>query len=305
MNKIPKVSVIIPTYNRADLLPRAIDSVLNQTYQDFELIIVNDGSIDNTEDIVKRFQKKDKRIQYIKYDKNRGPSEARNTGMKIAKGKYVAFLDSDDEWLENKLEKQLDVFKNPQINVVTCWAYWVNEIKNKTSIYTVPYFDDPLPYILKENYILSSPSGVILKKNVIEKIGFFDSSLRIAQDWDYWMRIIENGYNFYVIPQPLLKYFFRKENLTNSTSNFEKAQNIEKIFQKHKQYYKKYSYIYALKLREVGHLFCLGGDLKNGRKYLQEAIFHNNYKAIFNIFISLFGKNFYSLFFSFLNKLKK
>jgi glycosyltransferase involved in cell wall biosynthesis len=306
MEKInnPEVSIIIPAYNASLYLQRAIESVLKQTFENFELIIVNDGSIDNTEDIVKRFQKKDKRIRYIQHDKNRGSSEARNTGIKTAKGKYVAFLDSDDEWLENKLEKQLEVFKNPQINVVTCWAYWVDEIKNKTSIYAVPYFDDSLPYILRENYLLSNPSGVVLKKSVIKKVGLFDNSLIFVEDWDYWIRIIENGYNFYVISQPLLKYFFSKGNLTNTLLILKKAQNIEKILQKHKQYYKKYSYIYALKLRELGHLFCLGGDLKNGRKYLQKAIFHNSYKAILNFFISLFGKNFYLLFFSFLNKIK-
>ena len=96
--KNPTVSVIIPTYNRAHLVGRAIKSVLNQTYRDFEIIVVDDGSTDNTKDIIKEFQKKDKRIKYIPYEKNKGGSAARNTGIKAAKGEYIAFLDSDDEW---------------------------------------------------------------------------------------------------------------------------------------------------------------------------------------------------------------
>jgi len=97
MNKNPKVSVIIPTYNRAHLIGRAIQSVLNQTYQDFELIVVDDGSTDNTNEVIKEFSQKDKRILYIKHDKNKGGSAARNTGIKAARGEYIAFQDSDDE----------------------------------------------------------------------------------------------------------------------------------------------------------------------------------------------------------------
>jgi len=93
--KNPTVSVIIPTYNRAHTIGRAIKSVLNQTYQDFEIIVVDDGSTDNTEEVVKSFR--DKRIRYIQHKKNKGAAAARNTGIKSAKGKYIAFQDSDDD----------------------------------------------------------------------------------------------------------------------------------------------------------------------------------------------------------------
>lgn len=102
--KIPTVSVVIPTYNRAHLVGRAIQSVLNQTYQDFEIIVVDDGSTDNTEEVVKSFN--DPRIRYIRHDQNRGGSAARNTGIKMARGEYIAFQDSDDEWLPEKLESR-------------------------------------------------------------------------------------------------------------------------------------------------------------------------------------------------------
>ena len=109
--KNPTVSIIIPTYNRAHLIGRAIQSVLNQTYQNFEIIVVDDGSTDNTEEMIKEFQKHDKRIKYIRHEKNRGGAAARNTGIKVARGEYIAFQDSDDEWLPEKLEKQMDVFQ--------------------------------------------------------------------------------------------------------------------------------------------------------------------------------------------------
>src|SRR4030043_1337098 len=109
MNKAaPTVSVIIPTYNRAHLVGRSIRSVLNQTYQDLEVIVVDDGSKDNTAEIVRGIT--DPRIVFLKHEKNRGVSAARNTGLKAARGKYIAFQDSDDEWLPQKLEKQLELF---------------------------------------------------------------------------------------------------------------------------------------------------------------------------------------------------
>ncbi len=100
----PTVSVVIPTYNRAHLVGRAIQSVLNQTYHDFEIIIVDDGSIDNTEDVVKSLN--DPSIRYTRHDQNRGGSAARNTGIKMARGEYVAFQDSDDEYLPEKVESR-------------------------------------------------------------------------------------------------------------------------------------------------------------------------------------------------------
>jgi glycosyltransferase involved in cell wall biosynthesis len=103
----PKVSVIIPTYNRANLLPRAIKSVLNQTFQDFELIVVDDGSTDNTRKVVEEFQKGDSRVKYF-YKENGGPGSARNFGLKNAKGNFVIFLDSDDMFLPYILEEEIE-----------------------------------------------------------------------------------------------------------------------------------------------------------------------------------------------------
>jgi glycosyltransferase involved in cell wall biosynthesis len=99
------ISVIIPVYNRTDLLPRAVNSVLNQTYDNLEIIVVDDGSTEDIEGVLDKFD--DVRIHYIRHEANRGVAAARNTGMRFAHGEYVAFLDSDDEWFERKIERQL------------------------------------------------------------------------------------------------------------------------------------------------------------------------------------------------------
>jgi glycosyltransferase involved in cell wall biosynthesis len=114
----PTVSIIIPTYNRSRLLARAVKSVLNQTYQNFELIIVDDASTDNTEEVVGSFN--DERIKYVRHEKNKGEAVARNTGIKAARGEYIASHDSDDEWLHEKLAKRIRAFENcsPEIGVV-------------------------------------------------------------------------------------------------------------------------------------------------------------------------------------------
>ena len=132
MVRNPIVSVIIPTYNRAHLIDKAIKSVLNQTYQDFEIIVVDDGSTDNTNEVLKNFT--DSRIHYIFHTSNLGVSAARNTGIKTSQGEYIALLDSDDDWLPEKLDKQVDVLQNESSEVGK------DIYPKKTVIFTRIYF---------------------------------------------------------------------------------------------------------------------------------------------------------------------
>ncbi|MGC8603005.1 MAG: glycosyltransferase family 2 protein, partial [Desulfomonilaceae bacterium] len=111
------VSVIIPTYNRAHLIERAVNSVLEQTYDKLEIIVVDDGSTDNTGNVLSQLQDGDSRVRYIRHETNKGSQSARNTGIRNARGDYVAFLDSDDEWLPYKLEKQIPLFQNTERNI--------------------------------------------------------------------------------------------------------------------------------------------------------------------------------------------
>lgn len=164
MNKVPTVSIIIPTYNRAHLIERAIESVLHQTYQDFELIIIDDGSTDNTDDIINKFQKKDDRIIYLKHDRNKGGSAARNTGIKASRGEYIAFLDSDDEWLPEKLEKQMDFFESNNYGFIYCNMIIEDKIDNTKKNLKINIKDDIFIDLLKIGSGICTSALLVKKK---------------------------------------------------------------------------------------------------------------------------------------------
>ena len=178
MNKDILISIIVPTYNRANLIGRAIKSILNQTYQNFEIIVVDDGSQDNTEETVKIFG--DRRIIYLKHKTNKGAGTARNTGIKTAKSEYIAFLDSDDEWLPKKIEKQIRKIKEASVNVgVIYTGYWII-MDNKKLLGKIPkkrgnIFEDEL----FEDQV-SPTSCVLVKRECFEKAGFFDEEPGLA-----------------------------------------------------------------------------------------------------------------------------
>jgi glycosyltransferase involved in cell wall biosynthesis len=194
----PKVSVIIPTYNYAHFLPEALNSVLDQTYKNFEVIIVDDGSTDNTKDVLKSFLN-DQRIRYI-YQENSGLPATRNRGIKESKGQFVAFLDSDDVWLPAKLEKQILLFDNDEeIVLVYCGAEFIDVDGERIPdpgykpIPGATYKD-----LLYVNWVIGSGSSVLIRKSVFGEAGFFDESLTGLDDIDMWIRILRNRKSDYV-----------------------------------------------------------------------------------------------------------
>lgn len=216
---MPIVSVIIPTYNRADLVGRAIQSVLNQTYQDFEIIIIDDASTDNTDKIMILLN--DKKIKYIKNKKNVGGSESRNIGIKNAKGKYIAFLDSDDEWMPTKLEKQLRKINESSVFAKIIYAgYWV--VKNDIlELGQIPSRKGNIHKDLLYQDYVSPTSTIFLKKNCFEKAGYFNPVLNARQDYDMWLRL-SCHYNFDYVKEPLVKLFVTENCITrNIKSRFE------------------------------------------------------------------------------------
>jgi len=179
------ISIIIPTYNRSKRLKDAIESVRTQTYVNWELIVVDDGSTDNTEEVVRSFD--DCRIHYIKQD-NRGVSAARNTGIAKAHGKLIAFLDSDDRWEPSKLEVQKDFFDlNPDSYLCQTEEIW---IRNGVRVNPKKKHAKPSGWIFKECMPLCcvSPSAVMMKRDVFDTIGMFDESLLSCEDYDLWLR---------------------------------------------------------------------------------------------------------------------
>jgi glycosyltransferase involved in cell wall biosynthesis len=192
-------SIIIPTFNRASLVKEAIESVLAQTNQQFELIVVDDGSTDNTSEILSSFEG---RIQTIQM-RHTGPSAARNRGIREARGDFIAFLDSDDLWLPEKLKKQIDFFENrPEVLICQTEETWirngvrVNPLKKHTK-YSGWIFCQCLPLCIV------SPSSVMLHRRVLEKVGLFDEGLLACEDYDLWLRIASR-YPIYLIKERLI-----------------------------------------------------------------------------------------------------
>ncbi len=195
----PAVSVIIPTYNRALWLTDAINSVLNQSYQDFELIVIDDGSTDRTREIVATYSD---RIQYL-YRSNRGPSAARNLGIKNARADLITFLDSDDRWLKQKLQAQVDLMtKNPEIKISYTDEIWIRRgvrvnQKKVHRKYSGWIYQKCLPLCI------ISPSSVMIHREVFDKVGLFDEEFLVCEDYDLWLRI-SRLFPITFIDQPLI-----------------------------------------------------------------------------------------------------
>lgn len=183
---MPEVSVIIPTFNRAQKTIRAVDSVLSQNWKNFEIIVVDDGSTDDTDKALSRYGDS---IKYIRQPVNKGVSYARNIGIKNSTATWIAFLDSDDYWLPEKLHVQMKFIKLNQ-RVVACQTQEI-WMKNGMRVNPKRKHKKPSGNIFKQSLrlCLVSPSCVMLKKSLIEEIGFFDESLPAGEDFDLWLRI--------------------------------------------------------------------------------------------------------------------
>ncbi len=215
------VSVIIPTYNRSQFITKAVDSVLSQTYKNIELIVVNDGSTDDTEE---KLQPYIDRIIYRKKE-NGGASSAVNAGLKIAKGKYVARLDDDDLFMPEKIERQVEVFEqNPDVGMVTCDCFITDEIGRYTSLAESPDFSQYGPFVtLLLNYTLYQPT-VMVRRECHDKVGFYRDNL--AQDYEMFLRI-SRYFDVGVVRKPLAKYRRHSSNITVTRPNSEFRQQIK------------------------------------------------------------------------------
>ncbi|WP_251344440.1 glycosyltransferase family 2 protein [Haloplanus halophilus] len=207
-----KVSVIIPTYNRQEKLPRAIDSVLKQTHTDLELIIVDDGSTDNTQKVVESYT--DKRISFHKHDTNINASAARNTGIDYTTGEYIAFLDSDDEWKPNKLKLQLEKLENKGDSWVG--AYCDIDIQHtgllkpiRNIIHKNNNLKEGDKELIKEILqldLLPFTSTLIVKSDIVNEISGFDERFERHQDYEFLIRLLQKG-KLACVSEPLVKIY--------------------------------------------------------------------------------------------------
>ncbi|SHH00330.1 glycosyltransferase [Tepidibacter thalassicus] len=214
-----KVSVIIPTYNYGEFICDAIDSVLNQTFKDFEIIVVDDGSTDNTKDIIKKYRDK---ISYY-YKTNDGPASARNLGIKKSNGKYICFLDADDIFLPNKLELQVNLLKNnsnKNISLVYSDFLIVNKNLNKVlKYYKCKKFlshNQAFNYLMLDNYI--NTSTVMTLKDCLFEVNLFNEKYKYLEDYDLWIKLGIN-YEYIYINKPLVKTRAHYKNYSKKVNN--------------------------------------------------------------------------------------
>ena len=214
----PLISVILPVYNGERTIEETIRSVLNQTFSDFELIIINDGSQDNTLKAIEKIE--DTRIQVFSYP-NAGQAASRNRGISKAKGEYIAFIDADDLWTHDKLEAQLDALQeHPTAALAYSWTDYIDESGKLLHPGRHTTANGKVLEKLIVNNFLENGSNPLIRKSVFEKVGVFEESLPPAEDWDLWLRTAEE-YEFVCVPAAQILY---RVTVNSSSSNIIKQE---------------------------------------------------------------------------------
>ncbi|WP_170155521.1 glycosyltransferase family 2 protein [Halopiger aswanensis] len=228
MSKQPKVSVIIPTYNRADVLPRAINSIINQSFDKFELIVVDDGSTDNTQSVVESYN--DERVKYVVNDRKNGANAARNKGILKSRGEYISFLDSDDEYPSDNLSRTiscLDTLSSEFAGV--CIPEYKYKGDNLLTVDEPPKEEIQLNDI-KNGNVIGGFSTITVCASIFDKIGLLDESLPASQDYDFYIRTLKNKKIRYTDKTYVIRHL---DNDRITTSPERKQKGFERLVEKH------------------------------------------------------------------------
>ncbi|WP_298472006.1 glycosyltransferase [uncultured Psychrobacillus sp.] len=289
------ISAIITTYKRdKKYLKRAILSVLNQTYTNFELIIVDDNGQNEFQYIVEETIKEinpNVHIKVIKHEQNMGAQVARNNGIRSANGKFIAFLDDDDEWIENKLDLQLKKFNtNNKLGLVYCW-YNICKNNEKTKKIRKPSKNlrKGIRDLLRTNFI-GSTSFPLIKKECFDKVGLFDETLKAKQDYDMWLRICKE-YQIDFVEVPLCNYYIHSDE--RITSNVQNKLESEEIFlKKHINDINKDKKALSFKYRLIGSYYLKLKNIHAGRRCILKSIliYPFSYKTYINYLLSFLKK---------------
>lgn len=291
---MPRISVIITTFNRATFLKKAVESVLSQTYPDFELLILDNSSTDNTEEVVKSFN--DNKIRYIKHNPL-NISQARNLGVKESRGEYIAFLDDDDEWLPDKTEKELEVFYKKDRHLALVYGGFVridSDGKEMGIIYPTlkgMILKDLLDFT---NAFTGSASNPMMRKSAIQDIGGYNEEVTTGEDWELYLRLAEK-YSMDFTPVLVVK--IRAHMGARLGDKLKDAARLEMMLMK------RYSHIFeedkklkSFYLQTIGGKFIRCKEIYEGRKFIALAIKTNpfNYVAWFQYLLTIFGQDIYS-----------
>ena len=265
---MPKVSVIIPTCNRPDLLPRAIKSVLSQIYQDFEIIVVDDGDKRSAENVVRQF--KDNRIKYIKHVERKGGAAARNTGIKAAQGEFIAFLDDDDEWLPKKLEIQMGQFENTPNDVGFCFSAVRNVYDKKEEDSRVKDGIDDCRELALRRLKGFLTVTLIIKRYVFDEVGMFDERLPSHQEPDLMIRVSKK-FRGLGINKPLVRVSMSCSYEHVGGSIKRRIAGREIILSKYADEYEKRPEVLAYHYFQLGLWYRDDGQKNKAKEYFKKA----------------------------------
>lgn len=288
MNESPLVSIILPTYNRPGVIERAVRSVLEQTYSDFELLVVDSSTDERTRLILEEFD--DERIKYLP-QAPKGPGAARNLGIDYARGEYLAFQDDDDVWHREKLEKQLSSIQNCDQQVGIIYTT-IQKISDDTK-WTVPFNEidpkegdicDSLQY---SNFV--STQTVLARARCFDEVGQFDEALPALEDWEMWIRI-SMDFRFKHIDEQLVTAYISPSSLSRDFEAIAEARGT--IVRKYPNYFDINAA--AQQFFWSGHGFMKTGRTQQGRINLKRALYHKFRSKYFGVYlISLFGSRIY------------
>lgn len=270
--EIPAVSVVLPTYNRGYCLRRAVDSVLAQTFANFELIVIDDGSTDDTVQVIQSYD--DPRIIYVQNESNRGQPTRLNDGIRLARADLIAFQDSDDEWMPTKLARQVEAMRSlpPDVGMVYTDKWRCEPDRDKfhwKSPTTMPEDGIIFDQALDDRVYNIGPQSVLIRRTCFDKVGLFDENLYNFNDWDMFVRISRH-FLFSHIPEPLVNYNVSADAMT-ATGEGRGIEAIETLFQKYLPDLEKNRPLLARRAYWIGSFHMRDGDAAKGRAYLRRA----------------------------------
>lgn len=286
MRAAPQVSVVLPTYNRAYCLSRAVESVLRQTFSDIELIVVDDCSTDDTQSYLATIA--DPRLRVLKHDVNKGGAAARNTGIAAARAPVIAFQDSDDEWLVTMLEKQMA--RRAELGPEYGASYCGKVVHGRSEsgrlgpryVNYMPMADrivvegDILLEVIK--HAIVSTQTLVVRKDILDRVGGFDESLRVGLDWELTVRIARVT-KFAFVEEPLCMTFLMNDSITHR--RLSGAHTASVIVDKHRDIITQHPSLMAGKMFQIGRIYQRAGHWRKGTMHMAKAISSqpSNWKA--------------------------
>lgn len=282
--EVPVVSIILPTFNRAQIIERSIKSALHQTYTHFELIVIDDCSTDGTIELLSAIT--DPRLHVVRHTENRGASAARNTGIAKARGKYITFLDSDDKWYPTKLEKEVAIMEDQPANVGVVYSGFWRHIHGKRSYVPFKWVKKKEGNIheqlLWRNFINTQS---LIRKNCFTVVGVFDEQAPRFQDWDLFIRISKH-FNFVYSHEPLFDVFHSEESISSNPQA--QISGLEYILRKHCAEFSLHREILAEQYFQLSLLYYFGEDRKKAQKLLKHALKLNHFNCKYLVMFCLF-----------------